>query len=245
MMNVSLNPLQQAVEGVKTENISYTLRYSPRARHIRLKITSHAGLEIIVPKRFNEKEIPSILEKHQEWITRTLSSLPLPEEKTLPSVLNLTAISQQWMIHYIEKPMRSIKLLEKGENQLILQGNVHDKALVEKAFKKWLCRHASRYFHVWLDRVSQRSNLAYKSLSIRYTRSRWGSCSTKKNISLSARLLFLKPELVEHIMIHELCHTVHFNHSKQFWKLFESLQENYKDLKKEIRALSIKMSSPL
>src|SRR3990167_7289113 len=222
-------------------NIPYQLRYRLRARHVRLKITPHIGLEIVVPKKFNIQEIPSILEKHQEWIKRTLSSLPPVEEKTLPSALNLAAISQQWTIHYVERPIHSIKVLEKEENQLVLQGNVHDKALVEKALKKWLCHHANQYFHVWLDEVSQRSNLPYKSLSIRYTRSRWGSCSTKKTISLSARLLFLKPELVEHIMIHELCHTVHFNHSKQFWKLFESLQENYKDLKKEIRALSIKI----
>ncbi len=224
------------VEEVKS--ILYTLRYSPRARHVRLKITPGLGLEIIAPKRFNEKEIPSILEKHQAWITRTLAKMPaIAQQDELPHELNLGAISQNWTIQYIETEKKSIKINEEN-NQLLLLGNIHDKDLVKKALRKWLSYHAKPFLKDWLDKVSQEANLPYKKLSIRYTTSRWGSCSSKKTISLSARLLFLKPELVEHIMIHELCHTVHFNHSKRFWALFESLQGNYKDLKKEVRTLS-------
>lgn len=61
--------------------------------------------------------------------------------------------------------------------------------------------------------------LAYRRVSLRCQKTRWGSCSRDGAISLNARLLFLPPELVEYVLIHELCHLAHLNHSKRFWAL--------------------------
>ena len=70
-----------------------------------------------------------------------------------------------------------------------------------------------------LERVSARTGLRYGRLTIRNSRSRWGSCSSEGNISLSLHLARLPEELVEYVCVHELCHTVHHNHSAEFHSL--------------------------
>jgi predicted metal-dependent hydrolase len=70
-----------------------------------------------------------------------------------------------------------------------------------------------------LERVSARAGLRYGRLTIRNSRSRWGSCSSEGNISLSLHLARLPEELVEYVCVHELCHTVHHNHSAEFHSL--------------------------
>jgi predicted metal-dependent hydrolase len=86
-----------------------------------------------------------------------------------------------------------------------------------------------------LERVSKEHGFIYNRGAIRFQRTRWGSCSTKKNVNLNQALVFLRPELVEYLMIHELCHTVEMNHSKRYWKLVGEHCPDFQLLDKELK----------
>ncbi len=72
-------------------------------------------------------------------------------------------------------------------------------------------------------------------VSIKNQKTRWGSCSSKKNLSFNYKLLFLPPNLRDYIIIHELCHLKEMNHSKNFWSLVSQKVPNYKALRREIK----------
>jgi hypothetical protein len=72
-------------------------------------------------------------------------------------------------------------------------------------------------------------------ISIRNQRTRWGSCSRSKSISLNQKLIFLPPELVRYVMLHELCHTRVMSHSSKFWNLVASYDPAYKKKIKVLR----------
>jgi metallopeptidase YgjP-like protein len=103
-----------------------------------------------------------------------------------------------------------------------MHGATDDAAACQTALKGWLTHKAEDHLIPWLKRVSDETGLSYSGVSIRQQQTRWGSCSSRRLISLNARLLFLPPDLVTYVLVHELCHTKHLNHSLRFWRLVES-----------------------
>ena len=78
-------------------------------------------------------------------------------------------------------------------------------------------------------------NLKWNNISIKNTKTRWGSCSKKGNLNFNYKIALLKPELADYIIVHELCHLKEFNHSKKFWNLVALTIPNYLELRKQIK----------
>ena len=92
-----------------------------------------------------------------------------------------------------------------------------------------------------IARLSEATGLKYEKLSIRASRTKWGSCSGRNHISLSLFLMTLPEHLRDYVIIHELCHTVHHNHSPRFHALVDRLVGGCeKALNKELRAFTIR-----
>jgi predicted metal-dependent hydrolase len=91
--------------------------------------------------------------------------------------------------------------------------------------------------HARLEHYNQHYKLTYNRVAIRNTRSRWGSCSSKKNLNFNYRILFLPPELRDYLIVHELCHLQEMNHAPQFWALVAQQAPDYKQSIKALRAL--------
>jgi predicted metal-dependent hydrolase len=91
-------------------------------------------------------------------------------------------------------------------------------------------REAHGVLSPWLDRVASAMGLDYGRIQIRRQRTRWGSCSRSGTISLNACLMFQPPEVVNYLLIHELAHTRHMNHSRRFWRLVESHEPRWRQL---------------
>jgi predicted metal-dependent hydrolase len=99
-------------------------------------------------------------------------------------------------------------------------------------------KHKERAREIITNRVqywTQIMGLSYNRLSIRHTNTRWGSCSSKRNLNFSYKLMFLEPELMDYIIIHELAHLVEMNHSKRFWNIVGTYCEDYLELRARLR----------
>lgn len=217
----------------------YTLRHSPRARSVRLQICTKKGLQLIVPRWFKREEAPQILCQHRSWIERTwLRVKPqskISEPETLPESVHLLAINEIWQIHYRISDSSAVQLETKADGQLEITGKIHSHSHIRSVLLNWLKSRGRKVLIPWLDDVSLRTQLRYTKVGIRSTTTRWGSCSFKKHISLNCKLLLLPRTLVEHILLHELCHTVYMNHSRQFWDLVKSFDPDCHLLRKELK----------
>lgn len=96
---------------------------------------------------------------------------------------------------------------------------------MQQWLRKVLCEALRRQAQIYLPRrlqyQSQRCGLPFNKVTIRGSQSRWGSCSSQKNISLSYYLMTLPSYLIDGVLIHELCHTVEMNHGPHFWALMD------------------------
>ena len=102
---------------------------------------------------------------------------------------------------------------------------------------------------VWHTRVkkkktfefSQIMNVRYNSVKIKNYKSRWGSCSSKGDISFNWKIIFAPENIIEYLVVHELSHLIHFNHSKLFWSKVEEFQYNYKENRKWLKENGYKL----
>jgi len=188
------------------------------------------GLVVVVPRGFDHLQIEALLDSRRDWIERACARLDASrrrleaEPPCPPTHIVLPAVAEEWVVEYRPGSLRTVTAAarESPGQRLIVTGAVDDPQACREALRRWLRRRARRALVPRLVRLAGLHGLEFGRVSVRQQRTRWGSCSRRKTISLSSRLLFLPPAVVDHVLLHELCHTVEMNHSPRFWALLQS-----------------------
>ncbi|HHE32794.1 MAG TPA: M48 family peptidase [Chlorobaculum parvum] len=225
-------------------SIPYTVRVSRRAKSVRLKLSPYDGLVVVVPVGFDRTQIPALVESRSEWIRKAQrlydeqrSADPDMTGEALPGRIELAGIGELWRVAYRCEELQTpgIQIQEEALGEVELSGVVENHALCREALEGWLKHRAKQKLTPQFRGLVVEHGFNVTGLSFRKQKSRWGSCSTKGTISLNLKLLFLPPELVRHIMIHELCHTLHMNHSKQFWDMVARFDPDWQEHDRRMR----------
>lgn len=208
-------------------NFDYNVRESQRARNVTLKVSRRSGLEVVVPEGFDYHLLPEILSSRQSWIDGQLQrfdSLPGRfEENWPPQQLSLEAAGVSFDITYHEIAGDRLKLSQQDSDiEVSVPVDIDDESLVN-LFVSWLKGYAKQYCATVAAELSEETGLVYKKLVVRGQKTRWGSYSSRGTLSLNYKLLFLPEQLLRHVILHELSHSVHMNHSDEFWALLNSL----------------------
>ena len=215
------------------------MRESGRARRLSIKVYPRGRVEVVVPKRTRAKDVEAFVAEHRDWIARTRASFAEdhpPEPFRLPSRIHLAAIDRTFGVVYRPKEgVSSVRHRLQGD-MLTLTGNVSDQAECVQALKRWLAGTARKYFEPPLRELSAETGNPFRRMHVRGQKTCWGSHSSSGTISINYCLLFLAPELVRYLMIHELCHAKHMNHSKRFWARVARFEPGYKRLDKRLSA---------
>lgn len=110
-----------------------------------------------------------------------------------------------------------------------------EKTPSEKRLEAIYRKAAREYFPKRVSHYARMLGVTYGKISIRDQKTRWGSCSSEGNLSFNWRLILAPPDVLDYVVIHELCHRKEMNHSKEFWALVESLMLEYKERRKWLR----------
>jgi predicted metal-dependent hydrolase len=223
-------------------SLDYTIRESSKAKHVSLKMSIKGDLEVIVPKGFDRRRIPEILQKKKSWIDRVIRRMAtqqaiagtdISEER--PRKISLSAIGEIWKVEYQPSTLPGVRLIERAGKKLVIQGDVSNPDVCRSVLQQWIAHKARLHLPPLLKEISRKTKLSFSQVSIRKQKTIWGSCSVRKAISLNSKLLFLPADLVRYVLIHELCHTVHLNHSKEFWALVCRHEPTYDTLDASLR----------
>ena len=212
----------------------YSIRLSKRARYLRLTVSLAHGVTVVIPahmsKRQVEQLVPDFIREKQSWIQSTMARLQVQQSNILtlencqlPDTVYLKALDITFSIHYFPVSGQAVRVLQKQEKLLAVTGDLADRLSVFKALQQFFKSYARGPLKSWLDKTAEESGLSYNRLTVRAQKTRWGSCSSRRNINLNYRLLFLDEMLVDYILMHELVHTQYMNHSKDFWQALEDL----------------------
>ena len=228
---------------------AYTVRESARAKHVRLTLSPHDGLVVVVPTGFDRRRIPAIVSGKSDWIrkhTQTLERQRLatgydPTDR-LPERIDLPAMGRTWTVSYRPSSGTRTAVAEEGLDRLVVSGPQRD-GKAQRALRQWLLRQGHGHLKPALFRRASDYGFAVQRVRIGCQKGRWGSCSARGTISLNAKLLFLPPEWVHYVLMHELCHTKEMNHSDRFWRLLERHVPNAHEIRKDLRDAWVRIPS--
>ncbi|MDH4046567.1 MAG: M48 family metallopeptidase [Gammaproteobacteria bacterium] len=215
----------------------FAIRESARARRLSIKVFPRGRVEVVVPKRTKPVEVANFVAENRDWIRKARDSFAsnhMPESFALPVRIDMPALGRSMLVQYSrDASLKSVRYRVNG-GLLTLRGNTTDHGQCLAAIKRWLASVAKEEFAPALAEHSRLTGIGFKKMHVRAQRTCWGSRSSSGTISLNLCLLFLKPSLVRYLMIHELCHGQHMNHSRRFWKLVGNFEPNYRRLDREL-----------
>lgn len=211
----------------------FSVRESSRARRLSIKVFPRGRVEVVVPKRTRPGDVAEFVSENRDWIARALESFAdeiSADSYRLPSQIELESIGKRAVVAY--RPKRNTNSVRHRElgSTLVLTGDVGDESKCQQALRRWLAKLARREFEPRMRHLSQEFALPFDRLQIRAQRTCWGSHSSSGTISLNLCLLFLEPRVVHYLMVHELCHARHMDHSAAFWKRVALHEPDYRRL---------------
>ncbi len=216
------------------------ITHSNRARYLRLKLSHTGTLNVVVPRGVSLSDVEAFVVSQSGWIEAKLKELNSQAcQFTKPEQLNLLYLDESWNLAYLpDAKSQTLKLRVNGDYKLDCSGRVDDADLLRKVLGKWLKHKAEQVIPKRLENLAERHGFHFNRVTIRGQKTRWGSCSSQKNINLNYKLLFLEAAVVDYVLIHELCHTIEMNHSRRFWDLVADCDANYKQHDKLLNAFS-------
>lgn len=197
-----------------------SIRFSRRAKLIRIIVDAFGSVELVIPMSKTLAEGMDFLQHKKQWVQRHIRlSGDIPRDVTqVPGELRLRLLGETYCVSYCAQ-QKHLAISSGCNNETTYKIHSGRHTEIKNRLNFWLRQMAKRVLLEKMHVLSEDIQLPFKRLSIRTQRTRWGSCSDKANISLNDRLLFLDPALVRYVMVHELCHTKHLDHSRQFWGL--------------------------
>jgi hypothetical protein len=208
--------------------ISYVVRRGKSRRRAYLRFNECLDLEVVLPRNCDSCAA-EILEKSRSWIRKRYTELSQIRE----------CRTSGKMMHWGE--MRSMETMPADDgvsdvsvvaDSIVLRLASGSDARTE--LKQWMMKEAATYVSGCLPSLADGLGVEYGRVLVRDVRSRWGSCSRKKNLGFNYRLMMLPPDVAEYLLLHELAHIREFNHSKRFWETVATACPNYREKEKKL-----------
>lgn len=180
-------------------------------------------IQLTVPDRFSMKQISDVFQKMKPRLE------VLPEKPVIRFSADSSFQTFSFSLSIEERKIKNHYMtLKDGTLYIVCPKNTdyNDSGvqdIIRNCIEKAMRHEAKRLFPAKLTALAKQYNFTYTDLKINKSRSRWGSCSSKKAINLSYFCCVLPEYLIDFVMLHELCHTIEMNHGERFWQLLDSV----------------------
>lgn len=194
------------------------------ARRTRLALRVRAQqIEVLAPPRVGLKVLERFAREHQAWWLQALKTAPQPLQKYAPTngavwpflgdSLQLQFVQGKPQVHFDQQANNPLLIcqLARPENE----------SSRRRVMQKWWYQYALDYLAERTQQFAQHLGCQPSQITIKSFRGRWGSCDGRGRIQFNWKLLALPDWVVDYVVVHELCHLVHLNHSTAFWRLVE------------------------
>jgi predicted metal-dependent hydrolase len=226
-----------------SRRIQYQLTRQKRKR-IRILLAPDLTVSVFAPLWAKDEQIERVLTQKARWIARKLDEIrefhPLPSPKQYISGETFSYLGRQYRLKVEQGGKSPAKL--KGKFLYVSVPDKQDRDAVKQAVETWYRRRAEETFARYLQKcaeVTERHGIPEAALTLRKMRTRWGSCSSKGRITINTRLIQAPVHCIQYVIMHELCHLKHHNHSPAFYKLLTQCLPDWRQRRDALRRVII------
>ena len=166
---------------------------------------------------------------------QALNDAMLAIERANAQAFDLPALAESWRVEYKLTRSRTVGARVAQPGRIVVAGAIDNVEACHAALRRWLARHATMTLIPRLASLASEVGLKYRDVAVKNQRTRWGSCSSTGRISLNCKLLFLPPEQLRYVLLHELCHLIEASHSEKFWMQMRRLAPSAETLHARMR----------
>ncbi|MCJ7552575.1 MAG: M48 family metallopeptidase [Ignavibacteriaceae bacterium] len=213
-----------------SKQFAYKLRLSRRAKNIQLQINQEGELQLVLPYRYRTIDHNSFIRSKTDWILKHLRN---KQTKDFLYFGNKIIIKPNYDLF-------EVKTQYHFKNDILsINISSDENPSLKLIYQNWLYERAVEYIPSRAMELAKTYSFNPKRISIRRQKTRWGSCSKSGVISINYKLMMLRKDLIDYVIIHELCHLIELNHSKKFWNLVKDIMPDYIELRKGLKRIRI------
>ncbi|MBP6125461.1 MAG: M48 family metallopeptidase [Leptotrichiaceae bacterium] len=224
---------------MKKENILGYSVYRKKIKNINLRINQNMEVHISAPINLHKSYIESFIFSKEEWIKKSLKKMEElkirnKEFEYITGEIHKLMGEEYTLI--VEKSNSNSIRLDKHKKEILLYTNYETVENRKKIIYKWYLEYSKKIFYYYIEKWIKILNERIEHISIKSMKTRWGSCNyNKRYVNINIELIKRSRFEIEYVILHELAHLKHPNHSKKFYDYVEKYMPNYKIAEKMLK----------
>ncbi|MBC7457985.1 MAG: M48 family metallopeptidase [Bdellovibrionaceae bacterium] len=238
-----------SVENIHYLNRVFTVVRKSRRRTLSVKLSTRDSNKIYVSLGLTEKVILEFLMSKHDWLEKNLVKLEeIKSQEHHPEFKEgelFPFLGEMKYFTFVPYKNKKIKLqIEDGFISCYHPaGTPSDKEKIRQCLIQLYKRNASVYLIERCKVLSKEMKLAPNQIKIQTANTRWGSCNSHGTVNLNWKLMLFSPSLIDYVIIHELCHLKHLDHSENFWSLVKNFYPHYKQAQEYFKTEGLRISA--
>ena len=236
---------------IENNIINYSINKKSNVKNITIKVKHPNTVTIVSPKSVNNEFIHDLVISRSRWILNKLNEFKNKESEN-PPILFVDGDKIPYLGNYytlnVYKEKNTIKCsLIFEENKFIakvpfnISSNDQYIKLRELLINLYLTE-GGKLIKERISIYSKKLNLYHESITLKEQNTSWGTCSSKGNIYINWKVLLAPLDILDYVLVHELCHLKHMNHSKEYWSLVGTIFPDYKEKRNYLKENSLKLN---
>ncbi|MBB6696799.1 M48 family metallopeptidase [Clostridium algidicarnis] len=222
----------------KDEKIEYKIIYSKR-KTMEISIEPPDKITVRAPIRLPKYNIVERLTEKGDWILKHLNNFKIIDYKPINREFingeTLLYLGREYNLIVYGDYLRKKSVVYIEAENIVVRLKEKDKDNIERALELWYRKEALNYILDSIEKYEKILNRKPKDIVVKEQKKRWGSCTYDNRLLFNWRCVMARPQSIDYVILHEMCHIVHKNHSKNFWNLVESIMPSYKEEKQWLK----------
>ena len=226
------------------KNIEFEIEYRNR-KTLAIQIEPIDKVLVLSPRGLSEEIIKEKVKSKAKWILKKLLHFKdmgyIPFKREFVNGEAFIYLGRNYLLQLLLNENLYRPIVKLSDGKLNISTPTKDQTILKNALQKWYKREAKKIIIKRFEFYKPKFSVKPRIIKIKEQKKRWGSCSSKGNIYFNWRAVMAPSPVIDYIIVHEMSHLIHKNHSSKFWESVETILPDYKARRKWLRDYGVRM----